>query len=215
MRVLLIDHLPLASSPSGRHLRALAAVLQAAGHEPRALTVAGGAESAEPFPVRTMKCGERMLHADFACDLPTFAPPAGQTSFADLTIFQIADYREAFRRLLDIEMAEFNPQVIHAQHVWLGGQLALESGAPYVLTAWGPELDCAADDPRYQPLLDQAAENASRILAVDALVARRLGARFESAAERVLCAGPSDVESGVGFDLPALYETILNERFGG
>jgi hypothetical protein len=111
-------------------------------------------------------------------------------------------------------MAEFDPQMIHAQYVWLGGQLALESGAPYVLTAWGPEFDCAAADERYQPLLDQAAENASRILAVDQALARRLAARYESVADRVVCAPPSQFERGAERDLPALYAAVLRERFG-
>jgi len=215
MRVLLLDHFPLDASPSGRHVRALARALLEAGHEPRVLTASFGVEEPEePFAVRTVQCGGGQGPDGLAFDLPAFAPARGGVSFLDLTVEQIAAYREAFRRRLDLEIADFDPQMIHAQYVWLGGQLALESGAPYVLTAWGPEFDCAAADPRYQPLVDQAAENAGRILAVDEALVVRLGARFEGAADRILCAGPRLVERTAGHELPALYRTVLEERFG-
>ena len=41
---------------------------------------------------------------------------------------------------LDAQIDRFDPHVIHAQHIWVQGQLALETGVPYVLNAWGPEL---------------------------------------------------------------------------
>ena len=62
----------------------------------------------------------------------------------------MALYRERTRRRLDELIESFNPHVIHAQHIWVQGQLALETGVPYVLNAWGPELIDYASDERYR-----------------------------------------------------------------
>ena len=172
-----------------------------------------------PFPLNFVRFQRGDSAADAAFPLPWFSAPRGGMAFSDLSDAEIGAYREAMRRRLDVEVAEFNPQVIHAQHVWLSGQLALESGVPYVLTAWQAELDAAASDRRYQPLADQAAENASRILAVDRVVLQRLRDRYEGVSDRIECVPPMVVESGIGsdgagFDLVGLYELILRERFG-
>lgn len=206
MRVLLLSHFPLNQSESGDHARRIATALQAAGHEPRVLVAAETTPIQMPFPVAAVE--------GTGIGTPSFSSPDGGVTFGDLSDAELSDYREAVRRRLDVEIAEFDPQVIHAQHVWISGQLALESGAPYVLTAWGAELEAATADPRYRPLADQAAENASRILAVDRSVQGRLCDRYESIADRIECVSPAAVETGGGFDLVALYELILRERFG-
>ena len=52
--------------------------------------------------------------------------------------------------MLDTEIADFDPQIIHCHHTWVLGHLALESGVPYVLMAQRDELDELARDERYQ-----------------------------------------------------------------
>ncbi len=62
--------------------------------------------------------------------------------------------------------------------------------------------------------MDQAAENASRILAVSDRVARRLTTRFDTLADRVLTAPPEKIENGASLDLVSLYDHMLRERYG-
>ncbi len=144
MRVLLLDHFPLASSPSGRHLREIADLLQARGHEPRALVVGPEPQPREAFDLRVMTCGAGgqgaagAVEPDVPFALPGFTATAGQRLFEDLSESELADYREALRRRLDEEMADFDPQLIHAQYVWLGGQLALESARALCAHGLGP-----------------------------------------------------------------------------
>lgn len=187
MRVLLTDHFPLLHSASGRHCRSLAGSLAAQGHEVRVLAVTEGPQPAEGYPLRTVVCRRDDPHAHLHFELPWFPNDSARgRSFTDLTDAQLADYREAIRRELDIEVDAFDPQIIHAQHVWLQGQLALETGVPYVLTAWGPGLDCCTADPRYRQLVEQAAENASRILVADEALGERVLGMFDVSPERIV-----------------------------
>ena len=80
-----------------------------------------------------------------------------------------------------------------------------------------------ASDERYRSLADQAAENAARILVLDAWLMERVVTVFNSAADRaqIMPPGlrltespPSGAQARVADGLPALYETILAERFG-
>jgi hypothetical protein len=217
MRVLLTDHFPLSASSSGKHCRLLAAGLQQAGHEVRVITVADGPQPVESFPLRVVVCRADARQAALPFTLPgfTLAAPAG-VLFADLTDEQLAAYREELRRQIDVEIAQFNPHVMHSQHVWIEGQLALETGVPYVLTAWGAELACLESDPRYRTLAEQAAENASRIVVGQESLASRLAATFDSISERVLVVPEIATTQGSSASerMADIYRAVFQQRFG-
>jgi hypothetical protein len=94
---------------------------------------------------------------------------------------------------------------------------------PYVLNAWGVELDEGRADERYRTLAAQAAENAGRILVADPALAQQVVELFEIAPERTLVmppewtpsdAGNSPASGQRGASLAALYQTVYDERFG-
>ena len=128
------------------------------------------------------------------------------------------------RRLhLDAQVHGFDPHIIHAQHIWVQGQLALESGVPYVVNAWGPELIDSQHDARYRGLATQTAENAGRIFVPDEALRMQVVETFETPAETTLLINaelqPDDsagtiAAQGVG-RLLAVYQAVLDERFGG
>jgi hypothetical protein len=187
MRVLVTHHLPFNGTASGRFSYELATTLQAAGHEVRCLIVDTVREGTEPFPVGRVCCRAGDPSADLNFDVPSFASETrGRQTYESLTDPQLAAYREAFRRLLDCEVDRFDPHLIHAQHIWVQGQLALETGVIYLLSAWGAELSSYAADPRYRPLADQAAENAGKILVSTRSQRDRVLELFESAADRIV-----------------------------
>ncbi len=217
MRVLLTDHFVPATSASDRYGRWLASGLQRAGHNVRMLVVADRPQPAEPFPQRVVVCRAKDPTADLPFSLPSFETDSSAgISFLDLSTDQLAAYREELRRQLDIEVAEFDPQIIHAQHIWIEGQLALETGVPYVLTGWGPELEFWAADPRYRDLIDQAAENASRIVVASESLASQIAAKFESIAERIVVVPEIAATDGFGASgiLAGIYRDAFQERFG-
>ena len=213
MRILLTHHLPLEGSDTGRATRDLAAGLTAAGHEVLCLVVEGRygpASVAEEFAIERVRCAPGDPEADVAFDVPGLESlPFTRQTFEDLSDFQLVEYRNALRRRMDRCVEKHNPHLIHCQHAWLFAHLALESGAPYVVTAQGPDLHLVATSARYRRLVEQALENAATILVHSQAVARQVTELFPELHARVLLVSPSVIPRHV-----ACYETALNQRYG-
>jgi hypothetical protein len=221
MRILLTHHFPLDESHAGRLARAWAAALTGAGHEARLLVVDANRAPHETATIEVVACRESDAQADLSFDVPRFNSaegPAARLTFDALSDQQLAIYRDIMRRRLDTLVDAFDPHVIHAQHVWVQGQLALETGVPYLLNAWGPELADYGADERYRRLADQAAANAGRILAASPDVQRRVVETFEIEPERVVLMDEalrvSEPRAAAGA-LAAIYQSVLDERSGG
>ena len=164
MRILLTSHFPLARLGSGSFVRDLGRGLADAGNQVQCLCTGTQLTSGEPLPVETLICSSTNQRADLPFDLPDFLHPGtGKLTFSRLTDDQISQYRDVFRRRLDLLVDGFNPDVIHGQHIGLQGELILETGVPYVLTAHWSELVTFNEDSRIRSLAVQAAENAGRI----------------------------------------------------
>lgn len=222
MRVVLLHHFPLEHDSAGSLVRQWAADLTAAGHSVRLLVV-DRRGSASEGAIERVTCSPDDAAADLPFAVPMFGPPPSGSTFRGLTDEQLSAYRDVQRDRLDAIIAEFDPHVIHGQHVWVQGQLALETGVPYLLNAWGEELEEGLADERYHTLAAQAAENAGRILVADAALAQRVVELFEIAPERTLVMPadwtPADAGSGPaneqrGAALAALYHRVYDERFG-
>ena len=222
MRILLLHHAPFQQSPPGMLAWHWAQALEAAGNDVRLLIADEELQVGEPLHVDRVVCGSDP-NADLLFRLPRFSIEdiaSGRPTFKELSDAQLARYRDCFRRRLDNQILHFDPHVIHVQHIWLLGQLALESGVPYVLNGWDAELADYPQDARYWPLADQAAENASRILVGDETLKQKVAERFESAAERIVVV-PTGISqeqpphlNDAGKQLQGIYETLLGERFG-
>ncbi|HEV3138246.1 MAG TPA: glycosyltransferase [Pirellulales bacterium] len=232
MRILFMHHFPLRHSQAGPWVQRWRLALAAAGHESRGLVVdsdanKGSSESkGDALDSVRITCRPGDPAADLPFEMPCFsAPPPVTTSltFAALSDPQLAQYRERTRRCLDALIETFDPHVIHAQHIWVQGQLALETGVPYLLNAWGPELIDYSSDERYRRLADQAAENAGRILVPNPTLLEQVVTMFDAVAERsqVMPPGLHLSESAsaaeqvqAAAELLALYQNVLAERFG-
>jgi hypothetical protein len=212
MRILITHHFPLEAAASGGPVRELAQALVGAGHDVHLLIVDREQPAGtEELTVRRVACRAGDPSANLAFDVPHFeAKTSGQQTFAGLSADQLARYRTELRKALDGEVDSFDPHVIHVEHVWVLGQLVLETGVPYVLRAWGPELAPGAS-PRLHALAQQAAENAGRIIAPDATVAAAVLSALEVSAERI-CLVPSSAPATAYLEI---YRTVLTERFGG
>ncbi len=224
MRILLSHHAPIQQSPAGSLTWQWALALEAAGEEVRLLVADHEHRFGERLPVERVVCGNDP-NADLKFALPRFGDEeaaTGRPTFAELSDAQLARYRDCLRRRLDNLIMRFDPHVIHVQHIWILGQLALESGVPYVLNAWHSELDEYSRDARYQPLVEQAAENASRILVLDEATKRRVEALFETTTDRIVVMPAQASEDSrdaaaqlaTGQRLRAIYQALLTERFG-
>jgi hypothetical protein len=212
MRVLLTHHFPLAKGNVGQYVVDLAKALQADEHDVRIIAV-GDSSPLDGLSVRSIACRSDS-ESGLPFDVPWFGiDPEGDLTFERLTYDEFNLYRDQLRRELDEEVAAFDPQIIHTQHVWLWAQLALETGVPYVINAWGPEFVTRARDERYRPLADQAAENASRLFVPDEHVRREVLNTFDDLAQRTVLL-PAVVDAGLVAALIQHYLTVLEDRFG-
>jgi hypothetical protein len=227
MRVLFLHHFPLEQSEAGQLVQQWSRALMAAGHEIRCLVVDEQRRGSESFAIERVVCRAGDAAADLPFAIPQFSTLAREgrdLKFSALSDHQLSKYRDQLRRRIDGQIERFDPHVIHAQHIWVLGQLALETGVPYVLNASAHELADYAHDDRYRILADQAAENAGRILATSEAVLRRVVATFELAADRAslmppeLNPGSSTLSDGADTRaadrLAAIYQQVLDQRFG-
>lgn len=218
MRILLASQAPFEAADGGWRLVDLARGLSSAGHEVQCVVVDREFRSGDAVPVRRVVCRSGDATADLPFDVPGFGPPrpGGQT-FADLTDRQLADYRDVLRMALDFEIAAFDPHVVHAHHIWILGHLALEAGAPYVLSTSGTELPIYRIDTRFRRYAEEAAENAGRILATSDAVRQDVLATFGDLDGRVV-AMPPELASGSPSQAAAwlgpIYRDVLADRFG-
>lgn len=213
MRILLAHHFPLGVGTVGRYVAELAQALQAAEHEVRVVCI-GGPPACEGLALRSIGTSHDGSKFALPFGVPWFGvEPEGELTFESLSADQLSTYRDVLRHELDVEVDSFDPQIIHAQHVWMWGQLALESGVPYVVSAWGPEFVSRARDDRYRLFADQAAENAGRIFVPDEHIRREVLEAFDDVALRTMLMADR-VDAELASALADQYERVLDERFG-
>jgi hypothetical protein len=213
MRILLTHHFPLGVGKVGCYVAGLAQALQAAEHDVRVICV-GGPPMWEGLELRSIAVGQGGSKFALPFGVPWFGvEPNGELTFESLSRDQLNAYRDVLRHELDVEVDTFDPQIIHAQHVWIWGQLALESGVPYVVNAWGAEFVSRARDDSYRMYVDQAAENAGRIFVPDEHVRREVLETFDDVALRTLLLADT-VDVTLASALADQYERVLDERFG-
>ena len=213
MRILITHPFALDQGPAAGPLRRLAAALAGAGHAVRVLVLDRSAPAAAgPLDAVAVTCrpGDPAADLDFAVPVFETVGTAGP-SFASLSADQLARYREAIRQVLDRQVDAFDPHLIHVEYVWLLGQLVLETGVPYVARLWGPELTSCLDQVRIRELVQQTAENSSRILVADEAQAAAASAAFDVGRDRIVVLPP---DRPLVEPLVALTRTVLAERFG-
>lgn len=207
MRVLLTSHQPFHQGIGGTNVFRLFERLTAAGHDVRVFLA--GALRETKCDARTIVCSSNDPAADYPYDLPTlYAIPFERGSFPSLSDDRLGEYREALRVGFDEEIDYFDPHIVHVQHLWIDGHLALESGAPYVASAYAQELGASDADGRFSRYVRETAENAGRILVGDSWLARQLERRFELAPDRF-------TKSDLSVDeLLGVYRAVSEARFG-
>ncbi|MGC3971507.1 MAG: glycosyltransferase [Pirellulales bacterium] len=209
MRILLTSHDPLDAPGPGRLVDEWSRRLAAGGHQVRVLCVEGlPHDDAEPY-IRSIFCHPTDRRAPLPLVRPSLLAGVAETRpFTALNDRDLGAYRDLLRVELDREIDLYDPCVVHVQHLWLFGHLALEAGVPYVVSAHAQEFAAERTDKRFRRYMQEAAENACRIFAHDAS-ARSGVADMVGDLEGRVVAPPPGVES-----LPDLYRTALHERFG-
>ncbi len=171
MKILMPNHFPLQGSGSGIYTLNVAQELVRMGHEvlvivPDHQPVPPGTY---PFPTQTIifNDGQNGDVAEVDFNFPCFTThPRSVTTFYELTDGQIAAYVDLWRKHINQAIVEFQPDIIHAHHVWITPYVASETGLPYVISVHGTDLMGFRDGPRYHEMALTAAEKAFGLIAI-------------------------------------------------
>lgn len=228
MKLLLINHFPLEGSGSGVYTRNLAKALVARGHEVQVLVPEYKSvdTSGEGFITHTVLFKENGVEREPSATtalnfpFPCFTThPRSHFTFYDMDQGQIDAYREAFRGRLCEILETFEPEVIHAGHVWVLADLVRETGRPYVITSHGTDLMGYRRDERYRKYAADAAAGACRIITISRQADADFQTVFGLAAKRrtLIYSGcdtgvfhkkarsNEDLLTGLGFQMPPRY----------
>ena len=171
MRILMPNHFPLQGSGSGIYTLNVAQELVRLGHEVLVIVPDHAEVPTEtyPFPTRVIvfSNGENAEIAEVDFNFPCFTThPRSVTTFYELTDEQIAEYVDLWRQHIKATVEEFQPDIIHAHHVWITPFVSSETGLPYVISIHGTDLMGYRDGPRYREMAQLAAREAFGLIAI-------------------------------------------------
>ena len=190
MRVLLTNHFPLEGSGSGIYTQNVARELTNKGHEALAITPAHDEQTDFPFEVRTILFSpDGELEGDgsrLPFNFPCFTThPLSTTTYGDLSEEQHQAYVDAFCTVTAEAVADWKPDIIHAQHLWVTGSAARATNVPYVATAHGTDLMGMRKYEAWQTIALEGADHAFAIIAISKQVAGDTEALFNTPTERI------------------------------
>ena len=168
MKVLMPNHFPLQGSGSGIYTLNVALELVRAGHEVIVITPDHQPAADGPFPTKTILFNNGHNDgAELDFNFPCFTThPRSKKTFYELTDAELQAYLNAWRQHMNEVISTFEPDVIHAHHVWITPYVAHETGLPYVISCHGTDLMGFKKGPRYRQYALTGAKNSHAIIAI-------------------------------------------------
>ncbi|MGB3346749.1 MAG: glycosyltransferase family 4 protein [Candidatus Humimicrobiia bacterium] len=212
MRVLLINHFPLEGSGSGIYTQNVADVLLKLGHEVMVIAPDHKQVTNKDFLVRSIIFSNgvnKNFHLPF--NFPCFTThPFSNTTFYELTDTQISDYTNTFLDFIYKAKENFNPDIIHAQHLWVSSYCAKKTGIPFCTTCHGTDLIGFRKGKRYRNMTIDAVKSASFIIAISNQVKKDILNLFDISDKKIKV-----ISNGFNSDIFRIKEIdrqkILNE----
>ncbi|MDD3840932.1 MAG: glycosyltransferase family 4 protein [Clostridia bacterium] len=167
MKIVLINHFPLQGSGSGIYTLNLYNKLNMMGND---VKVIFPDHNLHPFnkdfiPIITKggKAKDYQLPFNFPCFT---THPVSNNTFYNLKDQEIEQYIDVFKGTLEKVIDEFNPDIIHCQHMWIMPYIASKFNIPYGVTVHGTDIKGYKKDTRYHKYVKEAARNASFIITI-------------------------------------------------
>ena len=170
MRILLINHFPIAGSGSGVYVKNIAENLIKKGHEvciimPENTTKIREISNVKIHPVYFKR--EEKIQGQLDFNFPCMDPhPRSSFLFEDMTDLQIEQYENAFRLAIEEEIKEFNPDVIHAQHIWIISSILDKYNLPIIITSHGSDILGYYESDKFHNHFRKAAKDCKKIVAI-------------------------------------------------
>ena len=215
MKVLLINHFPLQGSGSGIYTMNIAQELVKEGHKVFVIDIDNQYDTSDyPFRRRTIICDKKKnADPDMEFNFPCFTThPRSILTYYDISDEDLKKYVEKFIEITKEVVADFKPDVIHAQHLWITPYAALKSGVPYVITVHGTDLMGFKKDERYHKYALEGANNASKIITISRQVNNDTLDLYKLPEEKLIL-NPNGFDEGI-FRVKDVNKEELFKKFG-
>ena len=215
MKVLLINHFPLQGSGSGIYTMNIAQELVKEGHEVFVIDIDNQYDTSDyPFRRRTIICDKtKNANPDMEFNFPCFTThPRSTLTYYDISDEDLKKYVEKFIEITKEVVADFKPDVIHAQHLWITPYAALKSGIPYVITVHGTDLMGFKKDERYHKYALEGANNARKIITISRQVHNDTLDLYKLSEEKLVL-NPNGFDDGI-FRIKNVNKEELFKKFG-
>ncbi len=215
MKVLMPNHFPLQGSGSGIYTLNVALALLEAGHEVMVIVPEHEPVEDYPFETRTIIFNNGSnLNSELDFNFPCFTThPRSTTTFYELTDAQMRAYVQAWRAHIHQAVSDFQPDIVHAHHVWVTPYVTQETGIPYVISCHGTDLMGFEQGPRYREMALIAARGAHKIIAISRQVQAQAMETYEIPRSQVPL-----IWNGFGAEhfkiLPDATKALVLEEFG-
>ena len=173
MKVLLINHFPLHGSGSGIYTQNIAKELIKKGHEVFVIDLDNRKDNREyKFGRRTVLFDvTKNQEPDLPFNFPCFTThPRSKNTFYKLDYVKIEQYINKLKEVISQTSEAFQPDIIHAQHIWIIPYIAALLKIPYVITAHGTDLMGYKKDPRYHKYAEESVKKCQKIITISAQV---------------------------------------------
>ncbi|MBP5749792.1 MAG: glycosyltransferase family 4 protein [Firmicutes bacterium] len=217
MKILMINHFPLAGSGSGTYTKNLAVQLAKRGHDVTIVLPENTTDFHAPDGVRLHPvyftpeegvpavCPQNALPFNFPCFT---SHPRSTVTFADLSPGEMEQYVRAFSDAIRQEVETNRPDVIHGQHVWILSSLAAGLGVPLVLTAHGTDLIGYDAWPYLRSYAARAMGECSAVIAISKDNEQLVAERFPDEADKIVRMR-NGYDPGVFFTADLTREEVL------
>lgn len=204
MKVLIMNHFPLEGSGSGIYTQNLARELSERGNEVTVIYPEHKQKNYKGFKSRVIKFkNDENKDYDLPFNFPCFTThPISNNTFYNLNEDQIQDYINEFYKAAKEEIEKLDPDIIHAQHLWITPYVASKFDIPYVVTAHGTDLKGFVKDDRYHKYALEGANKAKRIITISKQVDREVTELYKISENKELIMNGYDENLFVKHDKP-------------
>lgn len=189
MRILMVNHFPLQGSGSGVYVANIARELEKKGHKtciitPENTNIFSKLENIKLHPVFFKY--EEKIEGQLDFNFPCFDPhPRSNLLFGNMTKVQLEKYKNAFKEAIEQEIEEFKPDIIHAQHIWILSNIALEYNIPVVVTSHGSDIMGYDEWPEFHDIMHNVAEKCKSIIAISNHNKELISNNFKEASSKI------------------------------
>ena len=190
MKILIINHSPLIGSGSGIYTMNIAKALKKAGEDVRVITAANSLDFPDMgnIPVHPIFFKYKdYIENQIDFGVPCFDQyPTSDVVFYDLTKEQLKIYLEAFKKVLEEEIKDFKPDIIHTQHLWVWSSIVPDYNIPTVVTSHGSDIMGYDIDNSFYPFCIKTIKDCKKIITISKMNNELVTSKFPEANGKVI-----------------------------